>query len=266
VEYLYHTVHYCAIYSSPLSSKTIVVTGGASGIGEACVHELVSRGATIWVADITPNPPASLAAHISSGNVHYRGGVNTGSREHCTQFMDEVVHTAGRIDGLLNNAGIGLDEGPLASDEVFEKTFNVNVRGVFNFGTHAIRVMKEQEAQGKFKTRGVIVNTASGAALRGVKSLAVYVATKHAVLGLTRAWAEDFSEVGIRINAIAPGATETPAFVKRSAEEPGFAESLPTSPAGRNAKPEEIATVVAFLFGDDSSYIFGQIIPITGGS
>lgn len=187
------------------AGQTIVVTGGGSGIGLGITLTLCERGATVWTAELSPNPPAELQALIDSGKVHFRGGIDVASRAACTKFMDEVVQTSGRLDGLVNNAGIGLLEGPIATDENFDRMVNVNLKGTWNYGTHALRVMQTQEPRGPWKSTGNIVNIASGAGLIGVSGLAVYCATKHAVIGLARAWAQDFGIHGVRINAVAPG-------------------------------------------------------------
>ncbi|KIW82109.1 hypothetical protein Z517_05136 [Fonsecaea pedrosoi CBS 271.37] len=247
------------------TGKNIVVTGSASGIGLAITLTLAQRGAVVWTVDLSPSPLDELKPWIEKGQVHFQGGIDVGDRETCRTYMAKVVSTAGRIDGLVNNAGIGLAEGPIASDEAYDRMIHVNIGGVWNYGTAALRAMQEQEPQGEFGSRGNIVNIASGAGLRGVSGLAVYCATKHAVIGLSRAWQEDFGKFGIRTNSVAPGATATAAFVKRAEEEKGFLETLPSNPLGRVAKPSEIASSVAFLLSDESSYVAGEVLAVTGG-
>lgn len=191
--------------SLQLQDFIVVVTGGGSGIGLATVVELCERGAIVWTPELSPSPPSDLETLIHDGRVHFRGGIDVSSREACTKFMDEVISTSGRLDGLVNNAGIGLLEGSIASDDAFDRMMAVNVKGTFNYATHALRTMQDQKPRGKWNSRGSVVNVSSGAGLIGVSQLAVYCATKHAVIGLTRAWAKDFTQYGIRVNALCPG-------------------------------------------------------------
>ncbi len=183
----------------------IVVTGGGSGIGLACVKLFYERGATVWTAELSPNPPEQLKAPIESGKVFFRGGIDVSSRPQCDKFLGEVVATSGRLDGLVNNAGINLLEGPYSTDEAFEKTMSVNVRGVWNYGTKAISIMEKQEPRGKWNSKGNIVNVSSMAGILGVSSQTAYSASKYSLIALTRGWSADFAQRGIRVNAIAPG-------------------------------------------------------------
>lgn len=185
--------------------RNIVVTGAASGIGLAITLYLAEGGATLWVNDLSLEPPGELLPWIEKGKVHFQGSIDVSDRAKGRQYIDEVVVAAGRLDGLVNNAGIGLVEGPIASDDAYDRMINVNIGGVWIYGTAALKVMQNQEPRGPFKSRGSIVNIASGAGLRGVQGLAVYCATKHAVIGLSRAWQEDFGQYGIRTNSVAPG-------------------------------------------------------------
>lgn len=150
--------------------------------------------------------PAELA---DLPNVHFTAGCDVSKRQACTDFINSIP---GRLDGLLNVAGITLTEGKIATDEVFQKVMAVNLTGTWNMGTEALKRMAEQEVRystgiftGAKKEigRGAIVNVSSGAGVRAVPGLAVYCASKHAVIGLTRVWAADFPL--IRVNAVLPG-------------------------------------------------------------
>lgn len=180
--------------------------GGASGIGLALVKALASRGAQVYIADISPSPPQDLAA---LDNVHFTGNCDITSRAACKSFIDAIP---GRLDGLVNCAGICPAEDKIVPDELFAKIMAVNVTGSWNMGTEAIRRMNGQELRsteglvpGSTRTlpAGVIVNITSGAAMRGIANLAAYCTSKHAVLGMTRAWAKDWPN--LRINSVAPG-------------------------------------------------------------
>ncbi|KIW21581.1 hypothetical protein PV08_02161 [Exophiala spinifera] len=245
--------------------RNIVVTGSASGIGLATTLLLAARGATVWTVDMAQAPADELKPWIEKGKVHFEGGIDTSDRATARRYIADVVSRAGRLDGLVNNAGIGLFEGPIASDEAYDRMIAVNIGGVWNYGTAALRAMQVQKPLGPFNSRGSIVNIASGAGLRGVSGLAVYCATKHAVIGLSRAWQEDFGKFGIRTNSVAPGTTATAAFKVRVKEEEGFLETLPSNPLGRVAEPSEIANAVAFLLSDESSYVAGEVLAVSGG-
>ncbi|OAP65558.1 hypothetical protein AYL99_01530 [Fonsecaea erecta] len=252
---------------SSLEGYNIAITGGGSGIGLATTVELCSRGATVWIAELTKDVPAKLESLVQSGKVLFYGGIDVGNREACVKFLDEVLQKAGRLDSLVNNAGIGPAEGPIASDETFDKIVDVNLRGTWNYGTQALRVMEKQEPKGEWGTRGTIVNVASMSGLLGWNNLAVYTATKHASVGLVKAWSKDFGPLGIRINAVAPSVTETEGVkIWVAQRKKDFNEDVKPPPVGRFAQPSEIAKVIAFLLGEDSSYVNGQTIPINGGS
>ncbi|OQV02970.1 hypothetical protein CLAIMM_08077 [Cladophialophora immunda] len=243
---------------SSLEGYNIAITGGGSGIGLATTVELCSRGATVWIAELTKDVPAKLEALVQAGKVLFHGGIDVASREACVKFLDEVVQKSGRLDSLVNNAGIGPAEGPIATDETFDKIVDVNLRGTWNYGTQALQIMEKQEPQGQWGTRGTIVNVASMSGLLGWNNLAVYTATKHASVGLVKAWSKDFAPLAV---------TETEGvkiwFAQRKKD---FNEDMKPPPAGRFAQPSEIAKVIAFLLGEDSSYVNGQTIPINGGS
>ncbi|RYD90502.1 MAG: SDR family oxidoreductase [Sphingomonadales bacterium] len=177
----------------------------------------------------------------------------------------ELVATAvrlwGRLDTACNNAGI---EGNMAllidqSDDDFTTIFDVNVRGVFNCLRAELRQMLEQG-------HGAIVNMASGAAQIGVPTMGLYAATKHAVVGLTRTAALEAAASGIRVNAMLPGMVDTPMTRERIyGGHPQGADILNFAPAGRPAKPEEIADSVAWMLSDRAAYMMGSSVVVDGG-
>ena len=180
--------------------------GGGSGIGLAIVKTLLLLGATVYVAELAEKAPSDIDDHE---RLHFTGKCDITKREACKQFVDSIP---GRLDGLVNCAGVCPWEGKLASDEIYRMNIEVNVTGVWNMGTEVIRRLSGQEdmevpgalAQSTRSVgQGSIVNIGSGASLRGLQGLAVYSASKHAVLGLTRAWAKDHPQ--LRVNAVAPG-------------------------------------------------------------
>lgn len=164
------------------------------------------QGATVYAADIRAEAPPELDNYE---NIHFVGGCDIISREACKAFLDSIT---GRLDGMVNCVGICPSEGKMASDDKFNQIMAVNVLGTWNIGTEAIIRMSEQDERnapgctpGSQRTlgSGTIVNMASGAGLRGIAGVPAYCASKHAVVGLTRAWAKEWST--LRINAVAPG-------------------------------------------------------------
>ncbi|KAH0842681.1 hypothetical protein AYO21_08975 [Fonsecaea monophora] len=246
-----------------LQRKSIIVTGGASGIGLATVTQLLELGARVAVGDLALETPSTLTnLNPASDNFFYQQ-LDVTSRQSVQGFIAKVLEKFGQVDGLVNNAGICPNEGEIASDDTFDRIMAVNLKGVWNVGTEVIRRMMEQES------RGVIVNTASDAALKGIKGLAAYTASKHAVLGLTRVWCKEWTPKGIRVNAVAPGVTDTPMVAKIAADHESGQEAtaswLKNIPMGRFGQPGEIASVICFLLSKDSSFMSGQVLRIGGG-
>jgi NAD(P)-dependent dehydrogenase (short-subunit alcohol dehydrogenase family) len=175
-------------------------------MGLAITQALARLGATVYAADIVSQAPTGLADLKS---VHFSGGVDVTSRDSCHKLVSSIP---GRLDGLVNCAGICPHEGKIASDGLFAKIMAVNTTGTWNMGTEAILRMSEQESgtgsgllpdTERSLPSGSIINIASGAGLRGIAGVPAYCASKHAVVGLTRAWARDWPT--IRINSVAPG-------------------------------------------------------------
>jgi NAD(P)-dependent dehydrogenase (short-subunit alcohol dehydrogenase family) len=175
-------------------------------MGLAITKGLADLGAVVYVADIIKQAPPELG---SLPRVHFVGGLNISSRDSCKSFIDSIP---GRLDGLVNCAGIFPPEGKMASDDLFTRIMAVNTTGTWNMGTESIMRMSQQESHSvaglipdsqRSLPAGSIINISSGAGLRGIPNLAAYCASKHAVIGLTRAWAKDWPE--LRINAVAPG-------------------------------------------------------------
>ncbi|KAF2652918.1 NAD(P)-binding protein [Lophiostoma macrostomum CBS 122681] len=250
------------------------VQGGASGIGLAIVRALALRGAQVYIADISSNPPEILT---TLQNVHFVGNCDITSREACRKFIDAIPS---RLDGLVNCAGICPAEDKIVSDELFAKIIAVNVTGSWNMGTEAIKRMASQETSlseglvpGSQRTlpAGYIVNITSGAAMRGIANLAAYCTSKHAVLGMTRAWAKDWPS--LRINSVAPGTTDTPLAMGNTVTS-GSKEAISKRveqfsariPLGRVAFDTDIADAVLFMLSDGASYVTGQVLPVNGGS
>ncbi|WP_298032806.1 SDR family oxidoreductase [uncultured Dysosmobacter sp.] len=257
-----------------LEGKTIVVTGGASGIGRAVVEELLRDGANVVVCDISPNPPAFKA---EDGQFMYIV-TDVTSADSVNAMVEHAANTYGRIDAIVNNAGINIprllvDEGHRyeLDEAVWEKVMNVNLKGVFLCAQAAGRIMVRQGG-------GVIINMSSESGLEGSEGQSVYAATKNAVNSLTRSWAKELGKKGIRVIGIAPGILEATGLRTLSYEtalaytrgitveelRAGYAKNS-TIPLGRSGKLSEVANVVAFLCSDRASYIHGITINVAGG-
>lgn len=183
--------------ASLFKDKVFIVTGGATGIGLAIVKQLSAAGAYTYAVDLQAEKSSELASIANELAFYIQCDVR--SRQTCHSVVRNVVDKHGRLDGMISNAGVCEIEGELPSDEIFEKTMDINVRGVWNVGTEAIVQMKMQEFGGS------IINIGSTSALKGEQRLPVYTASKHAVAGLTRTWALDQAKYNIRVNCVAPG-------------------------------------------------------------
>lgn len=183
-----------------LQGKVIAVTGGASGIGLGIVQKLVLLKAKVAVADVSAAPEELSTAEYADDIMFTK--VDVTSRQQVHDWVQEIVSRFGRLDGMCANAGICPMEIDVASDSVYRSVMDVCVTGVWHCGTEAYWQFRKQG-----DNKGVIVNTASGAGVRGVRNMAAYCTAKHAVVGMTRSWALDWAKAGVRVNALAPGKT-----------------------------------------------------------
>ncbi|RKF23101.1 SDR family oxidoreductase [Altericroceibacterium spongiae] len=246
-----------------LENKTIIVTGAAGGIGKAAALVLAGHGANVVVTDIseTGQDVASeiTAAGGSAAFVH----ADVTEDESAGELVAKALETFGRLDGAFNNAGIEQQSKPLheLSPAEWDRAIRVNLTGIFNCLRHEVKAMLDSGG-------GAIVNTASAMGSVAVANAAEYVATKHGVIGLSRAAAVDYGTQGIRVNAVLPGVIETPMFT-RFANDPayaGFIDQLRGQhPIGRFGRPEEIGQVVSWLLSDLSSFTTGAAIAADGG-
>ena len=237
--------------------KVIAVTGAASGIGLSTARILARRGATLSLAD---RDPAGLEAARTSldGKGHISTVVDVTSAQDVKTWIDNTVEKLDRIDGACNVAGYNPTElKPLVdeSEDRWQLMMDVNGRGTFLCMREQLRIMKSGAA---------IVNVASGAGLKGVPNAAIYSASKHAIVGLTRSAAIEYGPLNIRINAMAPGTTETPAV--QAIMSNSVVQALKSQqPLGRLGQPHEIANVIAFLVSDDATFVTGAIYTADGG-
>ena len=252
-----------------MKNKSIIITGAAMGLGYAAAKELASKGANLMLVDYNEKSLLDAKTEISKEfpNVKIVTVLADVSNEEAVKnYVDETVKTFGRIDGLYNNAGIEGKQASITEYDVniFKKVIDINLMGVYYGMRYVIPVMQKQ----KF---GRIVNVASVGGIRGVLNQVPYVASKHAVSGMTKNAALEYGSDGILTNAIAPGAILTPmvaeAFKQVDPENPKAAEAeyAKRNPTKRLGQPHEVAKVVAFLLSEENGYVSGQTIAIDGG-
>ncbi|MDI3423723.1 SDR family NAD(P)-dependent oxidoreductase [Streptomyces luteolus] len=250
-----------------LDGRVVIVTGAARGQGEQEARLFAAEGARVVLADVLDEQGEAVAKEIGEGRARYVH-LDVSREEEWTAAVATAKEAFGKVDGLVNNAGIlrfnALVDTPL--DE-FMQVVNVNQVGCF-LGIRAV-APAIGEAGG-----GTIVNTASYTAVTGMPAVGTYAATKHAILGLTRVAAMELADSGIRVNAVCPGAIDTamsnPAQLDPDADPAAMTEALDELyrklvPLGRVGRPREVADLALFLSSEDSSYITGQPFVIDGG-
>lgn len=252
-----------------LEGKVIVITGAAMGLGLATAVESAREGAKLVLVDYNESALGAAKAQLTTDFANIEAITITAdvSDESAVKaYVDQAVAQFGRIDGFYNNAGIEGKQAKLAvyDMESFKKVIDINLMGVYYGMRYVIPVMQQQKS-------GRIVNATSVGGIRGVLNEGPYVASKHAVSGLTKNAAVEYAEDGILVNAIAPGAILTPmveeAFKQMNPQDPKQAEQAfsQSNPSKRLGLPEEVAKLVVFLMSDDCAYVNGQIIAIDGG-
>lgn len=247
-----------------LAGKVAIITGAATGIGKAAALLFAGESAAVVVADINQVSGEQVVEQIkSSGGKALFAKVDV-TRSEDIQYLVELTRQAyDRLDILYNNVGVNYFGKILDTEErIWDWVLNTNVKSVFLMSKFSIPLMKASGG-------GVIINTASAAALVGLRNLAAYTASKGAVLALTRNIALDYAQDGIRCIALCPGVTATEMTEKIISSDPdpvaARARFDRVIPRGSIASPEEIARVALFLASDDSSYITGVAIPVDGG-
>ncbi len=236
--------------------RTAVVTGAASGIGTACARLLAARGASVLVADLDADGAQSVAGEIGGPARAFHCDVTDPASTEA--MVQAAVDAFGRLDVAVNCAGIGGDNALLADYplETWRRVLAVNLDGVF----YCMRAEIPRMIEGG---GGSIVNIASIASTVALRTIAPYIASKHGVLGLTRAAALEYADQGIRVNAVGPGFVDTPLIAHIPEEDLVGIRAL--HPLGRLGRVEEIAELVAFLASDRASFSTGGYFTADGG-
>ncbi|MDB5939139.1 MAG: short-chain dehydrogenase/reductase, partial [Polaromonas sp.] len=239
-----------------LAGRVCIVTGGAQGIGEACIRRFAREGAQIVIADIDDARGAALADELGGRYVH----CDVGDKAQVDALVAQTLAAHGRIDVLVNNAGIFRAADFLDMSEAdFDAVLRVNLKGAFLMGQAVAREMAKAG-------RGSIVNMSSVNGMLAIPTIASYNVSKGGINQLTRVMALSLADQGIRVNAVAPGtiATELAAQVVLTSDE-AKARIMSRTPMRRLGEPSEIADTVAYLASDAASYITGEIVVVDGG-
>lgn len=244
------------------TQKVSIITGGSSGIGRATAVALAKEGVKVTVAARRAKEgeeTVRLVKEAGSEGIFMKTDV--ANEDDVRSLVDKTVKTYGRLDYAFNNAGIEETMTSLVdqTSDVFDQIMNVNVKGVWLCMKYEIPQIIRTEG-------GAIVNMSSVAGVMGFPQMPIYVASKHAVLGLTKSAALEYAKSGIRINAIAPGGVETEMLKRAVGYNNQFLETLKSMhPIGRIGDPEEIANAVVWLLSDKASFVLGHTLLLDGG-
>lgn len=241
-------------------SKSVIVTGGGSGIGEATAKLLASRGAKVMVTDLSGDHAKKVAdAIVQDGDVAEALAVDVTDYDAVSDMVAKTIAAFGRLDGAVNNAGIGGESNAVGAYglDSWRKVIEVNLNAVFYCMKAELEAM---EGQGS----GAIVNMASILGTNGFANSSAYVAAKHGVVGLTKSAALEYSPKGIRINAVGPGFVKTP-LIDANLDAATQDFLVTKHPIGRLGKSEEVAAITAFLLSDAASFVTGSYHLVDGG-
>ena len=242
-----------------LSGKTALVTGAGRGIGKAIALKLASLGATVVVnySGSKEKAEETVAEIVAAGGSAEAMQCDVSDFKACEELAKAVVAKYGRLDILVNNAGVTRDGLLMGmSEEDYDKVLDTNLKGAFNMTRHFSRVFLKQRS-------GRIINISSVSGVMGNAGQANYSASKAGLIGLTKSVARELAGRGVCVNAVAPGFIETD--MTNALKEDAKTKLIENIPLGRIGKPDDIAEAVAFLAGDASSYITGQVLCVDGG-
>ena len=241
-----------------LQGKIAIITGGAAGIGLATAHKFAQEGAVVVVCDRNADAVQAAVQELTAqGFKAMAYTVDVTNRASIDAMVADVKAKAGRIDVLVNNAGITQDARlTRMTEEQFDAVINVNLKGVFHCTQAVADIMVAQES-------GVILTASSVVGLYGNFGQTNYAATKYGVIGFTKTWARELGPKGVRVNAVCPGFIETD--ILKTIPEKVLDDLRATSWQRRLGQPEEVANVYAFLASDEASFVNGTTIEVSGG-
>ncbi len=242
-----------------LSGKTALVTGAGRGIGKAIAKKLASLGATVVVnySGSKEKAEETVAEIVAAGGSAEAIQCDVSDFKACEELAKSVVAKYGKLDILVNNAGVTRDGLLMGmSEDDYDRVLDTNLKGAFNMTRHFSRVFLKQRS-------GRIINISSVSGVMGNAGQANYSASKAGLIGLTKSVARELAGRGVCVNAVAPGFIETD--MTNAMKEDAKTKLIENIPLGRIGKPDDIAEAVAFLAGDASSYITGQVLCVDGG-
>jgi 3-oxoacyl-[acyl-carrier protein] reductase len=241
-----------------LEGKVAIITGSAQGIGKASAELFVREGAKVVIADVDEKKGREFEQELlKQGFDVYYYPLNVANREDVANMVEKVMEKYGRIDVLINNAGITRDAMLVKmTEDHFDQVLNVNLKGVFNCTQAVVPIMIEQGS-------GKIINTSSVSGIYGNIGQTNYAAAKAAIVGLTKTWAKELGRKGINVNAVAPGFTKTSMVEKMPEKILNYMESIVS--LQRLGEPKDIANAYLFLSSDESNYITGHVLHVDGG-
>jgi NAD(P)-dependent dehydrogenase (short-subunit alcohol dehydrogenase family) len=242
--------------------KVVIVTGAGTGMGRAIALAFAHEGAQVVVADIGASDGEETARLVSDlGGQALFVRTNVAQAGEVEALVGATMAQFGRLDYACNNAGINEEHGPLTqlTEEEWDRTLAVNLKGIW--------LAMKYEVPAMLRSRGgAIVNTASVLGLVGSRGTPAYVASKHGIVGLTKAAALDHAKEGIRVNAVCPGTIYTPMYVRREGADPEKDRRIAASiPLGRLGQPEDVADAVVWLCSDAASFVTGHALVVDGG-
>lgn len=245
--------------SHRFNGKVAFITGAASGIGRATAVAFAAEGARVAILDRSAEALRDTEAAVrKAGGEVLAIACDVSEPAQVEAAVARTVEAFGRLDIAFNNAGVENKASPVAEIELdeWDRILDINLRGTFLCMKHELAQMVRQGG-------GVVVNTSSGAGIRGVAGGAAYAASKHAIIGLTKSAALDYAKSNIRVNAILPGNIETPMMDRFTGGD--IQKAIDLEPVGRLGKPEEIADAVLWMSADLGAFVTGASISVDGG-